>query len=149
MGYGQSYYTLRSVFLDRVPPPALHVHIRLFDVSTSVPIGDISASNLNTLPARSAGAPGVEVDFPETEKQVFDLWLRELWRDKDKMLQRYLDTESFVPTNGSTNGPPNKAQNAVSVKVKIRRRRELLDIFAAYILWVVGYQLWLKVRSLV
>lgn len=43
MGYGQSYYTLRSIFFDGVPPPRIHLHLRLFDVSKEVPIGDLSS----------------------------------------------------------------------------------------------------------
>jgi len=27
--YGQAYYTLRSIFFDRIPPPAVHMHIRV------------------------------------------------------------------------------------------------------------------------
>lgn len=44
MGYGQTYYTLRSIFFDGVPPPRIHLHLRLFDVCKEVPIGDPSSS---------------------------------------------------------------------------------------------------------
>lgn len=50
MDYGQSYYTLRSVFMDRVPPPVVHMHLRLFNVATEVPIGDLSSSNPAVIP---------------------------------------------------------------------------------------------------
>ena len=43
LAYGQSYYTLRSIFFDGVPPPQIHLHLRLFDVNKEVPIGDLTS----------------------------------------------------------------------------------------------------------
>ena len=48
------------------------MHIRVFDVSREVPIGDISASNPNVLPQQKGEA--VETEVPEKEKDVFDDW---------------------------------------------------------------------------
>ena len=66
MGYGQDYYTMRSVFLDGVYPPLIHMHMRMFDVASEVPIGDLSATRANVVPP--SGNPGegkstVEVDI--------------------------------------------------------------------------------------
>jgi len=38
MKYGQSYYTLQSIFFDGVPPPVIHMHLRVFNVGKDVPI---------------------------------------------------------------------------------------------------------------
>ena len=54
LGYGQSYYTLRSIFFDGVPPPSIHIHMRKFHVQQQVPIGDLSATNPKTLPDTSS-----------------------------------------------------------------------------------------------
>lgn len=85
MGYGQSYYTLRSIFLHGIPPPSIHMHLRMFDVATNVPIGDLSKTNPTVIPKSSSP---VEVEIPETEKATFDIWLRELWREKDEAITR-------------------------------------------------------------
>ena len=95
MGYGQSYYTLRSIFFDGIPPPAVHIHIRRFDVATDVPIGNIPRS----IPRNSAnGLSRGQIlggDVPEEERQTFDVWLRDRWIEKDKLMQRFHDTGSF------------------------------------------------------
>ena len=80
-GYGQSYYTLRSIFFDGVPPPKVHMHIRCFDVAQDVPLGDLSATRPSKIPNGSSSTKGaVEVEIPETEKEIFDKWLREIGR---------------------------------------------------------------------
>ena len=107
--YGQSYYTLRSIFFDRIPPPAVHMHIRVFDVSRDVPIGDISATNPNVLPQNKAD--GVETEVPKDEKEVFDWWLRDLWREKDSMMVRYLEMGSFAEEGGKEVVIPVKLRN--------------------------------------
>lgn len=74
------------------------MHIRVFDVSRDVPIGDISGTNPNVLPQNKGEA--VETEVPEDEKEVFDGWLRNLWREKDAMMVRYLETGSFAEGEG-------------------------------------------------
>ena len=108
--YGQAYYTLRSIFFDRIPPPKVHMHIRVFDVSHNVPIGDISATNPNVLPQKKGEA--VETEVPDDEKEAFDGWLRDLWREKDLMMARYLETGSFGEEGGKE----------VVIPVKLRSR---------------------------
>ena len=108
--YGQSYYTLRSIFFDRIPPPAVHMHVRVFDVSRNVPIGDISATNPNVLPQKKGEA--VETEVPDDEREAFDGWLRDLWREKDMMMARYLETGSFAGEGGKE----------VVIPVRLRRR---------------------------
>jgi hypothetical protein len=125
--YGQSYYTLRSIFYDRVPPPTVHMHIRVFDVSREVPIGDISASNPKVLPQQKGEA--VETDVSEEEREVFDGWLRDLWREKDSMMVRYLETGSFVQ----------EGQKEVVIPVELRSEWEALKPFGFFIPDVVGW----------
>lgn len=125
--YGQSYYTLRSVFFDRIPPPAVHMHIRAFDVSREVPIGDISASNPDVLPQNKGAA--IETDVPEDEKEAFDEWLRDLWREKDGMMVRYLETGSFAE----------EGEKEVVIPVKLRSRWEALTPFGFFIPDVVDW----------
>ncbi|KXN89840.1 hypothetical protein AN958_04844 [Leucoagaricus sp. SymC.cos] len=130
MGYGQSYYTLRSIFLNGVAPPAIHMHLRLFNVCEDVPIGDLSESVSNSdVAAKNA----VEIDIPTEEKENFDVWLQNLWREKDEAITKYyengtLDTGSDVST-------------ALDIPLKLRRRREVLDAFCFFFPAGVAYLL--------
>lgn len=139
MKYGQSYYTLRSIFFDRVPPPVIHVHLRVFDVAKDVPIGDISASNPSAVPTKKSSAQPVEVDFPEEEKTKFDLWVRDLWREKDELIVRFLETGSFVA------GKPDD-KSAVDIPLKVLHKREILDAFCFFIPALCGC-VWAKLRG--
>lgn len=129
-GYGQSYYTLRSIFFDRIPPPAVHMHIRKFRVAGEVPIGDVSRSNPASLP-NGSGRRGaaIEVDIPEEEKTIFDVWLRELWREKDKQVSRFLDTGSLVEDS----------QDRFEIPLEVRSSTEILDAFAFFVPAVIGW----------
>jgi len=86
------------------------MHVRVFDVSHNVPIGDISASNPNVLPQKQGEA--VETEVPDDEKEAFDGWLRNLWREKDTMMARYLETGSFAEGGAKE----------VVIPVRLRRR---------------------------
>jgi hypothetical protein len=121
MGYGQSYYTLRSIFMDSVPPPVIHMHLRQFDVS-SVPIGDISSTNKTTIPKVSKNnVHAVEADVPQNEKDTFDEWLRQLWRDKDAYIDRFLEAKD------------KDRQKPVLIPLELRSRREILDAFCWFL----------------
>lgn len=121
MGYGQSYYTLRSIFFNGVPPPAVHMHLRLFDARADIPIGDLSASVSNSdVAAKNA----VEVDIPAEEKEKFDVWLRDLWREKDEAITKYHENGTLdTISEGST---------ALDIPLRLRRKREVLDAFCFF-----------------
>ncbi|KAF9454892.1 hypothetical protein P691DRAFT_799900 [Macrolepiota fuliginosa MF-IS2] len=130
MGYGQSYYTLRSIFFSGVAPPAIHIHLRLFDVRQDVPIGDLSASVSNgDVSAKNA----VEVDVPAGEKESFDGWLRDLWRQKDEAITKYYET-------GTLDTVP-EVSTAVDIPVQLRRNREILDSFGFFVPAGIAYVL--------
>lgn len=129
LGYGQDYYTLRSIFFDRVPPPEVHMHIRRFDVARDVPIGDVSGSNSDTLP-RPGDANAVEVVVPERERIAFEQWLRALWREKDKDVDRFLDMGVFVKP---------KIQSPVKIPLELRSWRQVLDAYCFFLPALAGY----------
>ena len=147
-GYGQSYYTLRSIFCDRLPPPAIHMHIRKFDVASEVPIGKVSVTETVKTPTTTSnghangGVNGSaklhasansqsrtsETEIPEHERDKFDLWLRDLWREKDKSLTRYLDTGSLTEDT-----------RTVEIPLELRSKREILDAFCFFIPALMGW----------
>lgn len=121
MGYGQNYYTLRSIFFNGVAPPAIHMHLRLFDVREGIPIGDLSSSVSSS---GEAAKGAVEVDIPAEEKEKFDVWLRDLWREKDEAITKYYENGTLdTITDGST---------ALDIPLKLRRKREILDAFCFF-----------------
>ncbi|PSR85826.1 hypothetical protein PHLCEN_2v5302 [Hermanssonia centrifuga] len=133
-GYGQSYYTLRSIFLDGVPPPKVHMHLRRFDVAMDVPIGNLSKSKPPTIPNGGSLKPPskkevVEIEIPQDERDTFDLWLRNLWKIKDTEMSQFLNTGSFVGDSSLR----------VEIPVAIRRKREMLDAFAFFVPALVGW----------
>lgn len=131
MGYGQGYYTLRSIFLNGIAPPAIHMHLRLFDVRGDVPIGDLSSSVSN---ADVSAQDAVEVDIPAEEKEKFDIWLRDLWSEKDEAITKYYET-------GTLDTVP-EVSTAVDIPIKLRRKREILDaccfFFPAGVAYLLG-----------
>jgi len=134
MGYGQDYYTLRSIFLNGIPPPVINIHVKMFDVATDIPIGDIQESSLAY--SKRSKHP-VEVNISEEEKEVFDGWLRELWQEKDGLMSTFLETLSFRPGGG---------QASVEIPVKLRRKRDMLEAFCLFLPAGVGY-LWGRIRK--
>lgn len=103
-GYGQSYYTLRSIYMQGTPPPAVHLSftIRNFvssDASAttpsqaaqdalSVPIGDVD--RLKQQQHRSdKPITAQDIDPSEQEKQVFEAWLLQRWREKDALMDQF------------------------------------------------------------
>ncbi|KAK7064450.1 putative acyltransferase CST26 [Favolaschia claudopus] len=130
MGYGQSWYTLRSIFLHGVPPPAIHYHLRLFSMN-DVPIGDLSKTDPSVIPDSTTAA--VEVEIPEDEKAAFDLWLRELWHEKDNSITKWFEQSSFSKTRNE-------------IPLRLRRGRDVLDAFGFFLPAVAGY-MWSRIKK--
>lgn len=132
-GIPQEYYTLRSIFANRVPPPAIHIHIRRFNAANDIPIGDLSASRARKRPSSrkdSGKATAVEVDVPERERRAFESWLRALWREKDVLFERYYDIGSFARDD----------QDELVIPLRLRNLKEYFDAFCFFgpiVLWRV------------
>jgi lysocardiolipin and lysophospholipid acyltransferase len=124
MKYGQTYYTLRSIFFDGVPPPVVHMHLRIFDVGKDLPIGDISISNNKVDLKKHDEQRAVELDFPDEEKEKFDLWVRDLWRDKDDLIVKFHETGSFMARTEGT---------CVIIPLELRQKREIFYAFCLYL----------------
>lgn len=116
------------------------MHIRKFDVNRDIPIGNVSASNPSLLPNGSAKST-VEVDIPETERDAFELWLRDLWREKDKLMGRFLDTGYLSAAAESGTSPA-----SLVVPVRLKHRYEVLDAFCFFVPAVCGWA-WSKLRA--
>ena len=113
------------------------MHLRKFDVGRGdIPIGSVSAaSDSDALrgPKGRAAAAAAEVDIPEAEREAFELWLRNLWREKDRLMGRFVETGSLGPV-------------AAVVPVRLKHSYEVLDAFCFFVPAVAGWA-WSKVRS--
>ena len=137
MQYGQDYYTLRSIFFDGVAPPEIHVHLRMFEVTRNVPIGDLAGTSDTKTPDPKAKHT-VEVDIPDHEKHIFDVWLRTLWMEKDVSMDNFFKTGLFESATSNA--------TTVEIPLKLHSKREILDAFCFF--WPGGMAyLWHKMRG--
>ncbi|PWN50630.1 acyltransferase-domain-containing protein [Violaceomyces palustris] len=112
-GYGQSYYTLRSIFMQSVPPPSVHLHISMTRLTEpSAADGDHylskSSSTLETLlsngdtpplgrlPKSAEDASSAFGESTAREKQAFDDWLTKVWIKKDAIMARFYRDGDFI-----------------------------------------------------
>lgn len=137
MHYGQDYYTLRSIFFDGVAPPEIHVHLRMFEVTGNVPIGDLASASGAKTPNPNAQRI-VEVDIPDHEKAMFDIWLRKLWTEKDESIDNFFKAGQFNPDSTST--------TIVEIPLKLQRKKDILDAFCFFWPGTITY-LWRKMRG--
>lgn len=121
------------MFLDGIPPPKVHMHLRKFHIAQEVPIGDLSATNASAIPPskvkKEAKPETVEVEIPEEERDKFENWLRDLWCQKDDDMERYLTTGAFVPDG----------KQVVEIPLALKQKREALDAFCFFVPAFAGW----------
>ncbi|KAL5536028.1 hypothetical protein ACEPAF_4122 [Sanghuangporus sanghuang] len=175
-GDGQLYYTIRSIFMDRIAPPTVHIHLRLIDVASTVPVGDLTGANPAVTPpsvSASAKPPAyptnekdaamnghatpavstIEADPPEKERIAFDEWLRALWRSKDEKLEEYYLSDSLSEKevkNGAVQDDSRKRFNssapAIEIPLRLKKPRDVLDAFCFFGPAALGWA-WQKVKA--
>jgi Acyltransferase C-terminus len=117
--------------MNGVPPPSVHMHIRCFDVTRDVPLG-----NMNTTKPDVVGDKRTEeADIPQVEKDHFEEWVRDIWREKDILITKFLETGSFV----------DDSKTELDIPLKVRSAWEVLDAFCFV---VPGIARWAKRRGL-
>lgn len=128
--------------MQGVPPPRIHVHLRLYDVARDVPIGTPQG-------AEEASPP---------ERAVFDKWLLERWQEKDALMEMHLTkggfrssteapTASSVPIAGSAKDmkkwDEEKGGNgAVEWPIRLNSKAEILEAFSWFGPVVFGVTVW-------
>ncbi|KAL8280197.1 hypothetical protein RQP46_007311 [Phenoliferia psychrophenolica] len=86
-GYAEEYYTLFSVFGRRHPPPAVHLHIRLVDLSYVPSLSQTTYSSTNF--------PTLEEDLSPTARAEFQEWTRTRWVKKDALMDTFCETDVY------------------------------------------------------
>ena len=112
MRYGQDYYTLRSIGITGVPPPRIHMHLKLYNVRRDIPIGTVQTDSL-----------GKELDVPEADTAKFETWMRGRFSEKDREFERYYSTGSLAGL--SSHVIPGPATSSQGRKAKARTSREV------------------------
>jgi hypothetical protein len=97
------------------------MHLRIFDVTKDIPIGDISGTNPAATP-NGTNRETLEVDFPDEEKVVFDEWLRKLWMDKDGFMTKFLHSDCYTVDG----------HGAIEIPLELRSNREIPDAFCFF-----------------
>jgi lysocardiolipin and lysophospholipid acyltransferase len=82
--YPQDYYGLFSVFLYGVPPPTVHIHLKLYS--------DLLNPECE-IPALQKQA-GEEMASKEKTRE-FAMWLRGIWREKEERVLGFIDRQRF------------------------------------------------------
>lgn len=80
--YPQEWYGLGSVFWRSVPPPAVRVHLHLYS--------NLSSTSSEIPSLLSDGSPDAAVASP-AEARAFELWLRNVWAQKERRVERFAD----------------------------------------------------------
>lgn len=154
-GYGQDFYTLRSIFMQGVPPPAVHIHLTMSNVTPPTPddtsknadsVVHVGSANIDVPPL------GNNTDPPtDAEKTAFSDWLQHKWVDKDNLMHRFYEQGDFVGgefTKAVANGArldPRQAQPSskfVVLPVELRSLREIGDAACWCLAPFVFWQLW-------
>lgn len=139
-GYGQDYYTLRSVFVLAISPPEIHINCTVTRLTAGSRGADEGATAsggdpppLGQLPPSAAQSGEDAYEATPEEKAAFDTWLRARWERKDRMLDRFYRDGDFVGGAYKLGLP----SDAVEVPVQLLHPRELLDVFVWFIPLIV------------
>lgn len=89
-------YGMVSVFFRSVPPPRVHIHLRLHSDLSSIPslTSPSPSSTSPTTEPKSSNSSSNGVASPE-EAKAFELWLREIWKEKDERLKKFVNDQKF------------------------------------------------------
>ncbi|KIJ38458.1 hypothetical protein M422DRAFT_176498, partial [Sphaerobolus stellatus SS14] len=161
-GYGQSYYTLRSIYLNGIPPPRIHVHLRMYNVQRDVPLGDLTetASGADAKKQLSRSQRAKDMDASPAETTIFDKWLRSRWREKDALLERFLNTETFEKHDGKavtvadTSAGKEEIYLAGSTSrtyelpLNLQSKLDIFDAFSYFVAIIVPTAIWMLWKRL-
>lgn len=129
-GYAQDYFTLRTIFGLRTPPPRVHLHLRKYDLR-DVPIGRVR---------RDATKEELERELTEPERVEFQEWVRARWREKDELMHRFCTEGGFGGVDGS-----DKVDSRV-VRVRMRAKDWFMMVVFPFG-WFVLFRLVVWARS--
>jgi hypothetical protein len=87
-------YGLASIFYRSVPPPTVHIHLRLYSdlAAKSSPIPSLTSASV---------VSGGQVGMASSEEaRAFELWLRGVWENKEQRLKQFCADQRFIGDGG-------------------------------------------------
>ncbi|KAH4084099.1 hypothetical protein HBH70_027370 [Parastagonospora nodorum] len=103
--YGQDLFTLRGTYFQGRPPKSVNIHLRRFRIA----------------------------DIPLDDEKEFSDWLLARWREKDDMLQYYVENNRFPADEGVTpnvnGGQPIKGAGWIETEVRPVKWAEWVQVF--------------------
>jgi 1-acyl-sn-glycerol-3-phosphate acyltransferase len=103
--FAQDIFTLKAGYLEGRPPKSVHMYWRRFAVK----------------------------DIPLHNDRAFELWLVARWREKDLLIEQYLQNGRFPADRGATKYPSGKIMRGTGhseVQIRSSHWYEFLQIFA-------------------
>jgi lysocardiolipin and lysophospholipid acyltransferase len=119
--FGQDYYTLRSMYLRGQPPPSVNMYWRRFAMK----------------------------DIPLENQEVFDLWLREKWYEKDAIMEEYMTNGRFPASTEAIDGAGDANDGYIETEVKLAHWWEVGNIFVVLAAFALVFNLLARVWTLV
>lgn len=89
--YPEDFYSPLSIWALGVPPPSVYIHVRTYSVRTDIPLGRLDRGDGEDIAGGTL-----------QEQEVFAVWLRGVWREKDELMGRFYATGSFVESASSS-----------------------------------------------
>jgi lysocardiolipin and lysophospholipid acyltransferase len=103
--YGQDLFTLRGTYFQGRPPKSVNIHLRRFRIA----------------------------DIPLDDEKEFSDWLLARWREKDDLLQYYVENNRFPADEGVTpnvnGGQPIKGAGWIETEVRPVKWAEWVQVF--------------------
>lgn len=112
-GYAQDFFTLRSTFLQGRPPKSVSLYWRRFAVK----------------------------DIPMESSEVFEKWIEQKWREKDKLLEQFYVTGRFPVDVAAKSEKGTSEGGYIKSRVTLRNPIEVLQP------WIVVFTLFLLVYT--
>ncbi|KAF1851172.1 acyltransferase-domain-containing protein [Cucurbitaria berberidis CBS 394.84] len=123
--YGQDLFTLRGTYFQGRPPKSVNMHWRRFRVA----------------------------DIPTHDEKVFSDWLLARWREKDDLLQYFVENQRFPADEGVTpnvnGGKPLEGAGWIETEVRPVNWYEWLQIFVPFTALALVINVILKMANIV
>lgn len=178
-GYGQSYYTLQTIYMQGVAPPAVHISITLRNISakgtaadgSTMPIGNITAGTPKPASTSDAAVAGeaekareedteITDEANDEERDIFEAWLLERWREKDRLMDDFYENGDFLQGRFSGDrsvaggyyrepkkldakrGQEGGKKYYLTVKTRVKTLAHIGDCLGWFIPVILGWMLW-------
>lgn len=111
-------------------PPKIYIHLESIPIET-VPLGIIKPGS---------SARDLELSLLESERELFQNWILEKWREKDQLMEDFYKNGEFVDTSNEGKGGEKKVERGgrIEFDIKIRREDYFRLISTPLVLFVVG-----------